>query len=415
MVTTHRGPVATPASAAIRAAPEPERSTASSASRRGQSPPTTGGGGWSRSTLSPSRSAPGRVRNPAAATNPTTAPDRSTTATQRAPPPSAAARASATVVSADRGHRRLGREVVDPAQTQAAQRPFPAQEGGHELVGRGPQQLVGPVVLGQHAALGQDGHPVAELDGLVDVVGDDDDRLAHLGLQGQQVVLQFLPHQRVDGAVGLVHEQDRRVGGQGPGHPYPLLLAARQLGRVAAGHVGSAGRPGPGVRPPARRSGPWASPAGRGRRRCWPPPCGGGTGRSAGSRSRCCAAARAPAASVWSRPSTWIVPDVGSIRRLIILSVVVLPQPEGPTRATTSPAATSSDSPSTAGVAAPGYRLVRSRIDTAIPPSAAPIGATLPRSALQAAYSPPHGGDRVRCAGFRRDGIDPVVGGWTVS
>src|SRR6516162_2748450 len=50
-------------------------------------------------------------------------------------------------------------------------------------------------------------------------------------------------------------------------------------------------------------------------------------------------------------------PLVGSISRLIILSVVVLPQPEGPTSTHTSPAATSSDSSDTAGGALP-YRLL---------------------------------------------------------
>ncbi len=44
-----------------------------------------------------------------------------------------------------------------------------------------------------------------------------------------------------------------------------------------------------------------------------------------------------------------IVPDVGSTSRLIIFSVVVLPQPDGPTSATISPSATSSDRSVTAG------------------------------------------------------------------
>ena len=52
-----------------------------------------------------------------------------------------------------------------------------------------------------------------------------------------------------------------------------------------------------------------------------------------------------------------IVPDVGSISRLIILSDVVLPQPDGPTKATISPAGIVSESDSTAGVFCPGYFL----------------------------------------------------------
>src|SRR3954454_17184697 len=53
---------------------------------------------------------------------------------------------------------------------------------------------------------------------------------------------------------------------------------------------------------------------------------------------------------VTSRPSRKIRPLVGSISRLIIFNVVDLPQPDGPTRTTTSPAATSRSSSWTATV-----------------------------------------------------------------
>jgi hypothetical protein len=43
-----------------------------------------------------------------------------------------------------------------------------------------------------------------------------------------------------------------------------------------------------------------------------------------------------------------ITPEVGSIKRLIIFSEVVLPQPEGPTKMTISPDGTSSESSWTA-------------------------------------------------------------------
>src|SRR3954462_13714381 len=44
-----------------------------------------------------------------------------------------------------------------------------------------------------------------------------------------------------------------------------------------------------------------------------------------------------------STPSSRIRPDVGSMSRLTILSDVVLPQPDGPTRTQIFPAGTSSD------------------------------------------------------------------------
>ncbi len=47
-------------------------------------------------------------------------------------------------------------------------------------------------------------------------------------------------------------------------------------------------------------------------------------------------------------------PPVGSIMRLIIRMIVVLPQPEGPTSTQMQPAGTVSDSSCTAGLSWPG-------------------------------------------------------------
>src|SRR5680860_1078921 len=55
-----------------------------------------------------------------------------------------------------------------------------------------------------------------------------------------------------------------------------------------------------------------------------------------------------------------ILPDVGSTSRLIIRIVVVLPQPEGPTSTTNSPASISRLIESTAGSSVPAYSLVTS-------------------------------------------------------
>ena len=52
---------------------------------------------------------------------------------------------------------------------------------------------------------------------------------------------------------------------------------------------------------------------------------------------------------VTSSPSTKMRPLVGSISRLIIRSVVVLPQPEGPIRAAVIPSGISMVTASTAG------------------------------------------------------------------
>ncbi len=116
----------------------------------------------------------------------------------------------------------------------ALERAVGADEPRDEVVGRGGQELPRRRVLGQVAALAQDRDPVAHLDRLVDVVGDEHDRLADLVLEAQELVLEALAVDRVDRAERLVHQHQRRVGGQRAGDADALALAARQLGRVAA-------------------------------------------------------------------------------------------------------------------------------------------------------------------------------------
>ena len=106
--------------------------------------------------------------------------------------------------------------------------------------------------LGEPSPHPQHGHLVPQLDGLVDVMGDEEDRLPQLPLEAEELVLKLLPHDGVDGGERLVHEHHGRVRGEGPRHPDPLLLAPRELGGVALAELGSKahafqqlGRPGP--------------------------------------------------------------------------------------------------------------------------------------------------------------------------
>jgi hypothetical protein len=62
-------------------------------------------------------------------------------------------------------------------------------------------------------------------------VGDEDDRLADLGLQAQELVLQARAGDRVDGAEGLVHQHQRRIGSQRARDADALALAAAELAR----------------------------------------------------------------------------------------------------------------------------------------------------------------------------------------
>ena len=129
-------------------------------------------------------------------------------------------------------------------------------------------------------------------------------------LQAQELVLQALAVDRVDRAERLVHEHQRRVGGQGAGDADALALAAGELRRVARAH--------------RRGSRPMSSSSSstRARMRCarsqpssardggdvLARSSGAGRGRSAGSRSRCRAAARPGWRSRTDRPSSRMSP-----------------------------------------------------------------------------------------------------------
>ena len=108
-----------------------------------------------------------------------------------------------------------------------------ADEAGHVLRGRLGQQVGRRPGLGDAAALLHDDHEVAHLDGLVDVMGHEEDRLGEALLQSQELVLETFADDGVDRAEGLVHEHDRRVRGQGASHAHALPLAARELARIA--------------------------------------------------------------------------------------------------------------------------------------------------------------------------------------
>jgi hypothetical protein len=137
------------------------------------------------------------------------------------------------------GKRRLPEvDVRNPHQREALERAIGSDEVLHEVVGRRHEQLGGRRVLGQVAALLEHSDAVAHLDRLVDVVSDEEDRLAKLGLKPQELVLQPLTVDRVHSPEGLVHQHHARVRREGSSDPDTLLLAARQLRRVAVAHVG---------------------------------------------------------------------------------------------------------------------------------------------------------------------------------
>ena len=72
----------------------------------------------------------------------------------------------------------------------------------------------------------QDRDAVAEPDRLVDVVRDEDDRRLQALLQPLELALQAVAGDRVERPERLVHEHERRVGGERPRDADALALAA---------------------------------------------------------------------------------------------------------------------------------------------------------------------------------------------
>ena len=113
-----------------------------------------------------------------------------------------------------------------------------AVDVGHEpgdVVGGGvAQDLLGGADL-LDAAVAHHGDAVPQAHGLVEVVGDEQDRLAELALQVDELVLHLPADERVERGEGLVHEQDVGLGGQGPGQAHALAHPSGELaGLVAA-------------------------------------------------------------------------------------------------------------------------------------------------------------------------------------
>ena len=101
------------------------------------------------------------------------------------------------------------------------------------------ENAVRRVVLHQPPIL-HHGEPVAHADRLVDVVGDEDDGLAQPPQDRQELALQPLAHDRIDGAERLVHQHHRRIGRQRARDADPLPLAARKLAREAPQELAAA-------------------------------------------------------------------------------------------------------------------------------------------------------------------------------
>ena len=90
-------------------------------------------------------------------------------------------------------------------------------------------QVDGDDLLHLRRGVRQDDDPVREVDRLVDVVGDEEDRDPELLADAQHEVLEVAPGLRVDGGEWLVHQQDRWLVGERARDRDALLHPTREL------------------------------------------------------------------------------------------------------------------------------------------------------------------------------------------
>ena len=77
-----------------------------------------------------------------------------------------------------------------------------------------------------------DGDAVTQLEGLVQVVSDEDDGLVQLILKAEQLVLHLAADEGVEAAEWLVHQEDVGVHHQGAGQADALLHTAGELAGI---------------------------------------------------------------------------------------------------------------------------------------------------------------------------------------
>ena len=92
---------------------------------------------------------------------------------------------------------------------------------------------------------GHQNDPVSQEDRLLDAVGDVDHGLAGVLPQADQLSLEDGPGLGIQGAEGLIHEEDLRIVREGPGNAHPLLHAAGELVGIGIGKLRQAHLPDP--------------------------------------------------------------------------------------------------------------------------------------------------------------------------
>ncbi|MNT10347.1 hypothetical protein D3C72_1451730 [compost metagenome] len=114
-----------------------------------------------------------------------------------------------------------------------------AQEVGHEQIGGALVQGIGRAHL-LHDAVMHDGHAVGNRQGFFLVVRDEHGGQPQALLQGTDFLAHFQPQLGVQVGQGLVQQKHLGFDGQRTRNRHALLLAARQLARIAVAQFGHA-------------------------------------------------------------------------------------------------------------------------------------------------------------------------------
>src|SRR5215471_16162664 len=130
--------------------------------------------------------------------------------------------------------RRRTTDQVPHAGADVLERLFAAQE--RKLRTRAPERHRDDLTHAPRLG-GEHDHAVAQIDRLVEIVRDEQDRLSRLRMDTQELALQHLAGLRVEGAERFVHQEDRGIDRERAGEPDALLHAARQLVRILLGRL----------------------------------------------------------------------------------------------------------------------------------------------------------------------------------
>ena len=92
---------------------------------------------------------------------------------------------------------------------------------------------------GDEIAFAEEHDAIGEVEGLVEIVGDEEDGFAEVGQESAEHVLHLGAGEGVECAEGLVHQQDGGLGGKGAGEADALALSAGELvGKTVGKMVG---------------------------------------------------------------------------------------------------------------------------------------------------------------------------------